>query len=233
METCPYCGAELQVDATSCWKCGAQLTLDGGGDAPSADDVIEQRKPSDDDAEAQAQCPFCETLNPVKALRCNRCGKAFRESEAPLNWGKLAWPAIGAVIVAVLVGWVYWFATSLPERPDPGRDRPISVSYRMLERIYLATDRVNADRLEDVWKTEHRHKFVHWEGKITKVASPEMGILLLEDDHVVLTLKDPKAIEEANLRPGKWIAYSARLADYTSGKEGKLTLDLGLLRNDN
>ncbi|MEZ6185891.1 MAG: zinc ribbon domain-containing protein [Planctomycetota bacterium] len=230
MESCPYCGAELQVEATSCWKCGAQLSLDAEGDAPAADgDAIQQRK---DEADEQIQCPFCETQNPAKALRCNRCGKAFRESEAPLDWAKLAWPAVGAVILAVLVGWVYWFATTRPPSVEPGRNTPLSVSFRMLERIYLS-DGINTERLAEVWKHEHRHKFVQWEGKITSVADEGQGILLLEEGRVILALKEPEVIGEANLKAGKFVAFNARLADYTPGKEGKLSLDLGVLRNDN
>jgi len=232
MEACPYCGAELQVEATSCWKCGAQLTLDGGGDAPaSGADSIQQRK-NDDDEEAKYQCPFCETFNSPKALRCNRCGKPFRDSEAPINWAKFAWPAVGVVIAAVLIGWVYWFASTRPDAVEPGRNAPLKVSFRMLERIYLS-DNVSTERLDEVWRQEHRKRFVHWDGKIDKIADEAQGILLLEDERVILTLKDPQAIKEANLRPGKWIAYSARFADYTPGKEGKLRLDAGLLRDDN
>lgn len=229
---CPYCGEEVPDDSKTCWKCGTELTGRGrdGGEGDDGDDgeaTIEQRGQKERGG-PRAECPHCQALIPVRALRCNECGKVVKEGARRLNWVPAAWTAFGVVVLATLIGLVYSFVVHHKEPPDPGRDAPVSRKYGDLERIYFKSSGAE-QRKREVWEAEHQGKFVEWEGVILKVDPADRRLELAESGlvgktQVVVELKPGQDL--TGLKEEKTVRYSARLVDF---RGGRFELDLGLI----
>ncbi len=83
---CWECGAKITQGTNFCPKCGCDVTIDGGDNAPYAktdlSDANAPRSPRDEGEEARF-CTKCGKRLPHGAKFCGKCGTATQESDSP------------------------------------------------------------------------------------------------------------------------------------------------------
>ncbi|MCW8141600.1 MAG: zinc ribbon domain-containing protein [Planctomycetota bacterium] len=230
MNMCPYCGEDVPDDSSACWKCGTEIQRGEGGGGGG--ETIEQRNVEGKTGGGpKVECPFCQAQIPARAMRCNECGRPVQRVNVRANWMPAAWGVFGLVLVGTLIGVIVSFVRAHQPAPDPGRDTPITIKPHELGRIYLRSGGPEQRRRE-IWESEHKGKFVAWEGVIVDI-DPSARIMGLADDglggRATAVVQFKPGQDLSGLKVEKTIRYSARLEDF---RDGQFHLSLGVLLED-
>jgi hypothetical protein len=102
MKKCPYCTADIAVEAKKCKFCG-EWVLPGG---PSASEPAELKLTIQPPTRGPTKtCPYCSAEIPEAAWTCMYCKRGVLGGR-PL--------AIGLAVVVVLIGAIFFFGFWLP-----------------------------------------------------------------------------------------------------------------------
>ena len=102
MKKCPYCLADIAVEAKKCKFCGEWVEPAGRAGPEPAEMKLTVQPPTRGPTKT---CPYCSALIPEDAWTCMYCKRGVIGGR-PL--------AIGLVVVAVLIAAIFFFGFWLP-----------------------------------------------------------------------------------------------------------------------